>query len=260
MDERDTILRVSRVQHFSVGDGPGIRTTVFFQGCRMRCPWCHNPETWPDDPVTLTYAKTGKSETVGRPTTVREIEADILKDADFYRASGGGVTFSGGEVMLQADGAAALARVLREDGISVIVDTAGCVPFDRFETVDPYVSAYYFDCKTADPAACREIGGDFARITGNIRTLIGKGRPVRVRIPLIPGFNTGDAETAALVTLLRDLGARDVDLLPFHRMGSGKYDAMGLSYPYRETPPLSYEEADRIAGIYRRYFTVRIEK
>ena len=95
------MLNISNVQHFSVGDGDGIRTTVFFKGCNLRCPWCHNPENLTKAPVTLRYSN-GKTETLGREIRAEALLPELLEDLDFYRDSGGGVTLSGGVVMLQS--------------------------------------------------------------------------------------------------------------------------------------------------------------
>ena len=254
-------LNISDIQHFSTGDGPGIRTTVFLKGCNLRCPWCHNPETISPTPVTLTYKNAHKTVTYGRPMTVDEVVAEVMEDIDFYRQSGGGVTVSGGEPLLQYEAVAALAKALRDKGISVILDTAGCVSWSRFEAVLPFADTVFFDWKTSDPAFMKErIGGDLALIKGNLTRLITLGVNVHVRIPLIPDVNTAEEAVAAIMTDLREVGATTVALLPFHRLAVGKYEAMGLEYPYRDTPPLPVEEAKKIADIFAPYFTAYVEK
>ena len=254
-------LNISDIQHFSVGDGPGIRTTVFLKGCNLRCPWCHNPETVSQAPVTLTYPAANKTVTYGRSMTVDEIIAEVMEDADFYRASGGGVTISGGEPLLQTEAVAALAKSLREQDISVILDTAGCVPWHCFEAVLPHVNTVFFDWKTADPIFMKErIGGDLPLIRDNLTRLIRGGADVQIRIPLIPSVNTSPEAISAITADLRSMGARNIALLPFHRLAVGKYEAMGLTYPFRDTSPLPLTEAQRIADELSRYFTVFIEK
>ena len=256
-----TQLNISDIQHFSVGDGPGIRTTVFLKGCNLRCPWCHNPETISPAPVTLTYPKANKTVTYGRAMTVDEVVAEVMEDADFYRESGGGVTISGGEPLLRYEAVAELAKTLRDKGIPVILDTAGCVPWSFFEAALPFVDTVFFDWKTSDPAFMRErIGGDLALIKENLARLIALGVNVHIRIPLIPGVNTTREALAAVAEDLREAGVQTVDLLPFHRLAVGKYEAMGLEYPYRNTPPLPAEEAQRIADSLSQHFTVYVEK
>ena len=130
----DTKIMVTDIQHFSVGNGAGIRTTVFFKGCNLRCPWCHNPETVPFAQTELFYPHLGKREICGKEMSVNEVLSELLEDKDYYIESGGGVTFSGGEVMLQVDRAVELAKLLQQEDISLIVDTAGNVPYTFFET------------------------------------------------------------------------------------------------------------------------------
>ena len=254
-------LNISDIQHFSTGDGPGIRTTVFLKGCSLRCPWCHNPETISPQAVTLTYKNANKTVTYGRLMTVDEVVAEAMEDADFYRESGGGVTISGGEPLLQYEAVAALAKALQDKEIPVILDTAGCVSWSRFEAVLPFVDTVFLDWKTSDPSFMKErIGGDLTIIKGNLSRLIDAGKDVHIRIPLIPNINTADEAVDAVTADLREAGAKTVALLPFHRLAVGKYEAMGLEYPYRDTPPLPTEEAKRIADMLAPHFTVYIEK
>jgi len=254
------LLNISNIQHFSVGDGEGIRTTVFFKGCPLRCPWCHNPETLSAAPTVLRY-QTGKKEEIrGRMMTAQEVLEDLLIDRVFYEESGGGVTFSGGEVMLQYEGALILAQMLKEENISLTVDTAGCVPYDGFSALNPYVSEYLYDYKTASEEAFGTIvGGKLSLVQENLRRLLEDGKRVQVRVPLIPGFNADQKSLQALCRDLQALGVSRVALLPFHRLGSGKYEAMGLDYPYRHTPPMSQEELLSFAPIFTPYFQVSIE-
>ncbi len=254
------MLYISNIQHFSVGDGDGIRTTLFCKGCNLRCPWCHNPENLQRAPVTLRYASTGKTEILGKCVSEEDILPELLEDADFYAEGNGGVTISGGEAMLQADALAPLAKLLKEHGISVLVDTAGCVPYSAFQAMNPFVSGYLFDFKTADERQYREIGGSLSLVTENITRLRADGMNVFIRIPLIPGFNTDEASVQGICAHLTAMGITHVELLPFHRLGSAKYEAMGLTYAYREQRPLTKEEIGKITQAYQTYFTVKVER
>lgn len=254
-------LNISDIQHFSLGDGDGIRSTVFFKGCNLRCPWCHNPETISQEPQILRYENLQEEKAVGRMMTVAEIMDDVMTDIDFYTESGGGVTLSGGEAMLQADGARDLAAALRAQGIHVIMDTAGNVPYSEFEKVNPYISQYYYDWKAcSERDYLRVTGGDYRLILENMKRLIAEGHNVRARVPLIPGFNTGSSYSERMCECLRYAAVKEVDLLPFHRLGAGKYRALGKQYAYRAKPPLSAGEAEEAAAVYRKYFQVKIEK
>lgn len=253
------MLNISNIQHFSVGDGEGIRTTVFCKGCNLRCPWCHNPENLYAEPAVLRYPNTGRCETLGRSVTAEEILPELLADQDYFEESGGGITFSGGEAMLQAAELIPLAALLRESGISVLIDTAGCVPYSSFQKLNPYVAGYLFDFKTADEAQYRRIGGSLAVVTENIRRLRADGMTVYIRIPLIPHFNCGADSVHAICRALSVLGIHSVELIPFHRLGSAKYEAMGLEYPYREQTPLASAALAEIEKIYKAYFSVKTE-
>ena len=254
------MLNISNIQHFSVGDGEGIRTTVFLKGCNLRCPWCHNPENLCKEPTTLHYKATGKTETLGRLVSEEEILAELLEDKEFYGESRGGVTFSGGEAMLQASDLVPLTKLLRANGVSVLVDTAGCVPYSSFQTLNPFVTGYLVDFKTAEEDKYQEIGGNLGLVVENITRLRKDGMRVWIRIPLIPGFNTSPSSTQAICERLQDIGIKHVDLLPFHRLGSAKYEAMGLEYAYKTQQPLTKEELGKIEAIYKTYFSVKIER
>lgn len=253
-------LNISKIQHFSVGDGAGIRTTVFCKGCNLRCPWCHNPETWFFQPQTLHYESLGINECCGIEMNVEDIVKDVLEDRDFYEESGGGVTISGGEALLQADGVAALAGCLKEEGIHVLIDTAGNVPFEAFERVWPYVDGFLYDFKCASEVGYQNvIKGNYRLIVENLRRLLAEGANVRIRIPLIPGFNTDPDSVAVMGSALQELGATEADLLPFHRMGSGKYKALGWEYPYGQVEPMTKEELMQVRDQYERYIHTCLE-
>ena len=254
------MLNVSHIQHFSTGDGPGIRTTVFLKGCNLRCPWCHNPETISSLLQTLHFAAAGQTQTFGARMSVEQVVAEVLEDADFYLVGGGGVTLSGGEPLLQAEGVSKVARELRARGISVVIDTAGCVSYTAFQRLNPIVSGYLFDFKTADAEKYRRIGGNLDLVTQNLYHLKADNVPFRIRIPLIPGFNTDPASVKAIGEHLKGMGIREAELLPFHRLGSAKYEAMGLDYAYRDQAPLSAEALETIEGNYKKYISLKIER
>lgn len=271
---------ISRIQYFSTGDGPGIRTTVFFQGCNLRCQWCHNPETIPTHPVLLYYdnrcvncglcttvcptgahtfqegqhyfnrslcrtsgacvdiCMNGALELSGKWMTVDEVAEMVAQDEDFYKESGGGVTLSGGEPLLQPKFCAAFASECKRRGIHVLLDTAGNVDYTHFETVLPYIDEVYLDLKGADESRVREAtGSSLTLVYSNLKRLIAAKVPVRVRVPIIPGHNDTPQDAEKMAMLIREAGTQAVDLLPFHRLGSGKYRALGQKYSYESTLP-----------------------
>lgn len=255
-----TRLNVSSIQHFCVGDGPGIRTTVFLKGCNLHCPWCHNPETILGEPQELYYESTKESVFYGTKMSVSEILEQVLEDKDFYKQSGGGATISGGEPLLQSEGLQKLLECLKQNGISTLIDTAADVPWENFERIRAFTDVFYFDVKTASVRDYLEvIGANANRICENLKRLTALGHRVHVRIPLIPNFNTSEQSVLQICTLLTDCGVKYVDLLPFHRLGSAKYEALGKPYAYKDTKAQDQEEIIKIANIYRRYFEVTVE-
>lgn len=258
------------IQKFSVQDGPGLRTTVFFKGCNLRCRWCHNPESWDPNPQLLKCSEkctgcgvclqvctrehcilcgdcaetciAGARSVCGREYTVEEVLAQILKDRVFYEKSGGGVTCSGGECMLQPDFLAALLAACRREGISTAVDTAGCVSFARFEKVLPYTDLFLYDIKCISPELHREYtGADNARILENYRRLLALGKRVWVRIPVIPGFNDPPEEMAKLRAFLAQYRPEKVELLAYHDLGRSKHEAAGYGPAWESRTPTQTE-------------------
>ncbi|MCR5693796.1 MAG: radical SAM protein [Clostridia bacterium] len=255
-----SVLNVSTIQRFSTGDGPGIRTTVFLKGCSLHCPWCHNPENISPARVDLFYEKAGKTVSYGKPMLPQEVAADVLEDREFYLAGGGGVTVSGGEPMLQPEGTAELAAILKKAGVKTLADTAGCVPWSHFEAVLDSINDFYFDIKTASPEKYREIiGGDLSLIENNLRKLVLSGAFVTARIPLIPGFNDREQDLMRIGEIIKSAGVRHADILPFHRLGIAKYEAMGFEYKYKDTLPPGKDAVRRAADIIGEYAETGIE-
>jgi len=224
------------IQRNSFVDGPGIRTAVFFKGCNLRCAWCHNPEGI--SPAAQAMNVKGVLTPCGREYTLDEIWAEIEKDRLFYDTSGGGVTFSGGECMLQIDFLAEILCLCKKNGIHTAVDTAGNLPFDFFERILPTVDLFLFDLKCLDAQTHkRYTGADNAQILANLALLLKKEAPVWIRIPVIPGVNDTPEEMRHIKRFLdaNGLPAR-VELLPYHAMGEHKYTALGLQLPPFKEP------------------------
>ncbi len=277
---------ITNVQRGSLHDGPGVRTTFFFQGCNLRCAWCHNPETIPREPVLMNYANRCIGchicETVcirglqkenctrcgtcvescpaearvfsGTSMTVDEMLDTAMREKRFY-GTNGGVTCSGGEPMLQAGFLERFLCKLKENGIHTAVDTAGCVPWTYYERVLPYTDLFLVDYKTADEQKHKEYTGvSRSLIAENLRRFSDCGRDVWIRMPIIPGVNDTEADVCAAGRELADIGfTGPVELLPFHRLGQGKYDALGLTYRFAETEPPSNEKLQELKTYLRSY-------
>jgi pyruvate formate lyase activating enzyme len=224
-------VNVFNVQHFSTGDGPGIRTTVFFEGCNLRCPWCHNPESFYD----------GKN-----PRDIDDIVAEVMSDDEFYKQSGGGVTLSGGEPLYNETSCLELLRRFKEKRLNTIVDTALAVDGINLTEIAAYTDTFFVDVKTADGDKFREIcGGSFDTLTRNIGKLTELGADIVLRIPLIPCFNMDKESTDGIIEMVRHYDL-SVTLLPFHRLGSAKYKQLGLEYKYAGCEPSSEDEIEAI--------------
>jgi pyruvate formate lyase activating enzyme len=180
----------------------------------------------------------GALSVAGREITTDELAAELLKDSTFYKRSGGGVTLSGGEPLLQADFAASILRFLKGQGIHTAMDTAGNVPWSAFEKVLPWVDLVLFDIKLADSERHLEMTGSGNRlILENFKRLCREKPAVWVRTPILGGVNDGDSETAGRIRILAETPkAEKVELLPFHRYGIGKYASLGMTAAEFESP------------------------
>lgn len=266
-------------QAFSVHDGPGIRTTVFFKGCPLRCIWCHNPEGIPGRPL-LSFTRNrcincetcmhlcpgvhkkvdgvhildrtacklcrrcveacpaGALEVVGRMMTAGEVVADLIRDQRYYLASGGGITISGGEPLIQPEFAMAILQLTRPSGIHCAVETCGAVPFSAFEQIAPHADLFLYDLKETDPDRHLEYtGACLAPILDNLRRLRMLGADIILRCPIIPSLNDRADHFQALAAISMELD-RPLEFLAYHPLGASKSERMG-------TPPqTSYGQAD----------------
>lgn len=228
---------IFNIQKFSLHDGFGIRSTVFFKGCNLRCPWCSNPESQLCEPQLMD----GKS--IGRYYTLQEVLGEVLKDKAFYERSGGGVTLSGGEPLLQADFACALCDALRENGVGTAIETAACVSFDTFRKVFDKLDFAQMDIKHYNEEKHKAVTGiSNAQAIENLRWALRQGKRVIPRIPVIPGFNDALCDADGFGALLTALGATEVQILPFHQLGESKYDKLGKEYQYKGKDQLHDED------------------
>ena len=252
---------------FSVNDGPGIRTSVFFKGCPLRCQWCHNPETQEPGPQAMVlpsrcahcgacaacpsgargaHGEYDSSRCVGcglcvarcpmeacrisgMAVTPEEVLAQIIPDRPFFRTRGG-VTLTGGEPMFQPEFAVALSSLLRENGIHVVAETGGYAAWEHFAEILPFVNRFLFDWKITDPELHRRYtGADNLLIRDNLEKLCGSGADVVLRCPVIPGVNDNQAHFQGIASLTKTLPSiRQMDLLPYHALGNDKRAQLGL--------------------------------
>lgn len=229
-------IKIFNIQHFSTGDGDGIRTTVFFSGCNLVCPWCHNPEALYGIPDFK---------------SVDEIIDEVLGDIEFYEYSAGGVTLSGGEPFCDIEGCIELLKALKKENINTLIDTALSVDNIDLDTVCGMTDCFFVDIKTADSEKFRDIcGGDLSVVIENLKKLISHGAKIVLRVPLIPDFNDDDESICNIINLIKPFGL-PFTILPYHRLGSGKYKNLGVEYKWADAVPPTDE---RIAEIRQKFF------
>ncbi len=210
-----------QIQNMSVNDGEGIRTTVFFAGCPLRCRWCSNPEGKTQDNPMVHYAE--KEEILDR----------VRSQRIFYRYSGGGVTFSGGEATMQPDFLNELTQILYDEGDGLALETCGLFDFERVLPSLKRMETVFMDIKHFDPQRHQEFTGvENQKILENIQRTVAAGIPVVVRIPVIHGVNANDRDLEAIFSFMKDsLPGVPLEMLPYHRYGEDKYRELGLVLP-----------------------------
>lgn len=226
------------IKEFAVHDGPGIRTTVFLKGCPLRCNWCHNPESQTLRPQVM-RSPIGER-IAGREMDSQELALILNRQASVLKACGGGVTFSGGEPLVQAQFVADV--IDRLDNLHVLLDTSGCAAEAAFSQVLQRCDLVFYDLKLIDPDLHHSYtGGDNLLILHNLKVMVASGVPYVIRVPLIPGVTDTDANLAAIARTVSGLpGLQRIDLLPYNRAAGAKYRAAGMEFrpSFDETRPV----------------------
>lgn len=288
---------IFNIQKFSINDGPGIRTTVFFKGCNLRCIWCHNPESWSPKKQILfapnkciscgkcfevcpvnahqmingervflrdlcqgcgKCAETCYAEALtlsGKSMSVEEVMEEVIKDKPFYDNSGGGVTFSGGECMLQIEFLKKLLIECKKLGLNTAIDTSGDVPWEYLKAIIEYVDIFLYDIKVFDEEKHKEVVGiSNKRIIENLKKLGKENTHIFIRTPIIPGVNNTKEEMENIALLLKNINNIDlIELLPFHHLGKNKYENMGLEYKVKDIVPPTDEEINRLSEPFKKH-------
>ncbi len=276
---------IFNIQKYSIHDGPGIRTVVFFKGCPLSCLWCANPESQhcnieilcdktkctnclncinicPKGAISLNnknikfnYNKciscfsctnncSNKALSVeGKFLTLSHVIKEVMKDELFYEESKGGVTLSGGEVLMQYEFASALLKWLKEHNIHTAIETTGYAKKDIFLKVIENVDLLLFDVKHYDREKhlkATNVYNDL--IIENLKLAISIGKEVIIRIPVIPNINSSLKDAQGFCKLLKTINAKNVNLLPFHQFGQKKYDLLNKSYDFQNIKQLHEED------------------
>lgn len=263
---------IFNIQRYSIHDGEGIRTMIFFKGCPLRCPWCSNPESQKlakeimrkeslcikcvsDSSFscnqTPEFCPTNALEWVGVEMTEDEVVEEVLKDFVFYNSSGGGVTLSGGEVLVQGEFALGLLKRLKALGIHTAIETTGHGKWETLDLLSDYLDEILYDFKIMDNEKFHEIiGGKGQLIKDNFVKLVHKGANVTPRIPLIPSYTMDEANIESIMDFLIENTVTKVHLLPFHQYGSSKYKSIGKEYMLHDVSTSTTEEINRIKKLF----------
>jgi len=263
---------ISDIKRMEIHDGDGLRTTVFFKGCPLKCIWCHNPESISftsqtahfaakcmkcgmcrglHDEKTAQYCPTGAIVHYGREYEAAEL-AEILKaDEAYFKNSGGGVTLSGGECLAQPAFAVELARLLHDSGIGVYVDTCGYAKRETLERLIPYTEKFLYDVKAiSEQVHLRCTGKGNRQILENLSFLCEQGCRVEIRYPLVKGYN--DSECEKIAEFLCGLrGVEKIKVLQYHSFSASRYEALEMPccLPSEKT---AVEDVERAVDVFKR--------
>jgi len=244
--------RIFDIQRFSVHDGPGIRTIVFLKGCFLRCKWCCNPESQEFKIETMTM--NGKTKVVGQDVTVAEIIEEVEKDRAYYNRSGGGLTLSGGESLAQADFARDLLRAAKERGINTALESTAYSDYKNIEKILPYLDVYLMDIKHMNSSKHKEFTTrENELILENAKKLAKDAKKLIIRTPVIPTFNATKEEIGAIAKYAKEIGVKEMHILPYHRLGKDKYYGLGRTYALESIEPPSKELMNELLEVVESY-------
>ncbi|HKJ40840.1 MAG TPA: glycyl-radical enzyme activating protein [Sunxiuqinia sp.] len=256
------------IKRFAVHDGPGIRTTVFFKGCPLKCQWCHNPESIDKNPVCISKTvqlngrKFTEEETIGYEISSDQLMDELQKEQVFMEESDGGVTFSGGEPLMQHDFLVDMLQKCQSNGFHTTVDTTLFASWPVVQKIAEHTDLFLVDLKLMDDQQHQHFTGvSNQTLLKNIQQLTDIGSNVKVRIPMIPGVGTTDENVAQSIAFLKTLTnpPTGVDLLPFHNTANEKYKRFHLENPFMEEHSMKKEELIRIQKQFEESgFTVQI--
>lgn len=263
---------ITAIKRNAVHDGDGLRTTVFFKGCPLKCLWCHNPEGISRqvqvakfdhlcircglcrDEKTVDAAEscpTGALACYGKRWSVEDLLPVLLQDKAFFDNSGGGVTLSGGECLAQPEFAAALAKALTEKGVRVNIDTCGFVSHGALEGVTPYTDTFLYDLKAIDPAVHKRCTGqDNQIILQNLNYLCSLGCRIEIRYPLVMGYNDQECERIGAF-LQGKPGITRIKVLQYHDFSASRYEALGMENTLPQVTTTREDVAKAIAALKR---------
>ena len=226
---------VNSIETMGLVDGPGIRTVVFLNSCLLRCKYCHNPETW----------KMGN-----KNMTVEELVEKVLRNKPYFK-NNGGITFSGGEPLLQNEFLLECCKRLKEENIHIAIDTAGYTP-NNVDEILKYVDLVLLDIKHTSKDGFKAITGGNKDIQDKfIEHLNKSGKKIWIRQVIVPGIMDNDEYLESLVKTIKNIrNVERIDFLPYHKLGREKYITMGINYPLEDTPEMN---KDKCIELYNKF-------
>lgn len=229
---------VDSIETFGLVDGPGIRTVIFLSGCRLRCKYCHNPEMWVRGQENY---------------TPEEIAERILRNKNYF-ANNGGVTFSGGEPLLQSKFIIEVAKILRKENIHIALDTAGVGNGD-YEEILKYIDLVILDIKHTTKEGYQDLTSQPIEESLKFMAALNKsGKDVWLRQVIVPGLMDNDEYLKQLVEVcLKVKNVKKIEFLPYHKLGSEKYEKLGIPYPYQN---LNEMDKEKCHHLYQKFMTM----
>lgn len=223
---------INKIETFGLVDGPGIRTVVFLSGCKLRCKYCHNPEMW----------------NIQKPNyTPQELVDKLTKNKPYFEESNGGVTFSGGEPLLQSKFLIEVCKMLKKENIHIALDTSGVGNGD-YDEILSYIDLVLLDIKHITKEGYQELTGH--NIEGSekfIESLNKSNKPVWIRQVIVPGIMDNDEYLDGLKEQLKKINnIEKIEFLPYHTLGKEKYQELGISYPYKHLESMDNESCQKL--------------
>lgn len=261
MDIKSQTGIIFNIQRFALHDGPGIRTTVFFKGCPLRCWWCHNPESHKILPEKFNGCnqRRGFDQTfsvnkdeVGKEISIEELITEVMKDRVFYEESNGGVTFSGGEPLMQPEFLAEALKECKNSGVHTAVDTSGYSEIENLKSAATDTDLFLFDLKLMnDDLHQNYTGVSNQLILKNLLELDQLNKKIIIRIPIIPEITDAEENLLAIRGFISYLkNVVEVNLLPYHRTGEGKYAKYGKDNKMNETKSPDSDQLENIKQLF----------
>lgn len=242
-------LRISNIQRFCLHDGPGIRTTIFFKGCNLKCPWCCNPENI--DFEINEFIENGIEKKWGYDIEIQELYKEIMKDKDYYQTDGG-ITLSGGEALLQITKYEELLKMLKKDKINIYLETSLSVPSKNVEIAMKYIEDYFVDVKILLEKDAQEILNlNIENYENNLKLLIKNNKNIILRFPVNKEYTSDKKNIELIGNLLKENQNLKIEIFKTHNLGESKYQK--LNKTYQKIEEVSDKEIDSIYKELKKY-------